>query len=762
MPPIAPGMVGTEPIQPEPPPRPAPPPPPPPPQPPVIGVGFLMAWGGLALGMVAVVAAWKDALIDDAFIAFRYAQNSAAGLGLVFNPGERVEGFTSLLWTLLARYGFQLEADVPHTAQFISVLCNLGLMVVTYLFARRKLNHSPFVALIAPMLLLANLHVAAWAAHGMETSLFALLVTFGLMMAAPEEDGSLLARDTAVGAGILLAAAALTRPEGVLYILLALGFNGLRAVRAGRGGSALVLLALSSLAPVALLFAWRYSYYGEWLPNTYYAKATGGAGRLETGLRYLLNFFDTSLLQGIVLVPLVALLRRVPKGPRPLFFAVTVATALYCLAVGGDAFQGARFLVPILPVFYLLVQDGLNTFFRSWRPLRVMTVAFVLLIGLQTVIATGDVAASQAGMAESMTRNRSYLGKMLGMLIPPEYTVALNTVGALPYYSQHVTLDLYGLTNAHIARQPIKPGPLSDPGHEKGDGAYVLAQKPDLILLRNVWLADVPIEDHRALYGTSERELMANPAFLEEYVPVDLRLRDDLLFGFYLRKDHSVDALQTRFRDLSLTSFGVLEELSSERGMERVLFDSGQRLMQAGRPEAAVREYQRALSLYPDGGEVRLALAQALEALNQLEKAREQYTRATELLTESGMAWLGVGNVEAKLEHPEQAIRAYQRAIVADPNAVDAYANLANQLLKEGRNADAIPVLRLGLNRAPRDIELWIKMGGAAGMAQRWADAREALERASNIAPDDPRTVKLREYLMTRLPPDMRPEAPRQ
>jgi len=40
--------------------------------------------------------------IDDANIFFTYARNIAAGEGLVYNAGgERVEGFTSLLYTLV-------------------------------------------------------------------------------------------------------------------------------------------------------------------------------------------------------------------------------------------------------------------------------------------------------------------------------------------------------------------------------------------------------------------------------------------------------------------------------------------------------------------------------------------------------------------------------------------------------------------------------------------------------------------------------------
>ena len=37
---------------------------------------------------------------DDAFITYRYARNIASGQGFVFNPGERLLGTTTPLYTL--------------------------------------------------------------------------------------------------------------------------------------------------------------------------------------------------------------------------------------------------------------------------------------------------------------------------------------------------------------------------------------------------------------------------------------------------------------------------------------------------------------------------------------------------------------------------------------------------------------------------------------------------------------------------------------
>ena len=72
----------------------------------------------LVLGFVlpALVLAWNLRrvwvyTVDDAYISFRYARNLVEGLGLVYNPGERIEGYTNFLWTLMAAAGMSVGLD---------------------------------------------------------------------------------------------------------------------------------------------------------------------------------------------------------------------------------------------------------------------------------------------------------------------------------------------------------------------------------------------------------------------------------------------------------------------------------------------------------------------------------------------------------------------------------------------------------------------------------------------------------------------------
>src|SRR5579884_1934594 len=50
-------------------------------------------------------------LADDAYIPFRYAYNWVHGQGIVWNPGERVEGYTSFLWVLMAAASLAVHLD---------------------------------------------------------------------------------------------------------------------------------------------------------------------------------------------------------------------------------------------------------------------------------------------------------------------------------------------------------------------------------------------------------------------------------------------------------------------------------------------------------------------------------------------------------------------------------------------------------------------------------------------------------------------------
>ena len=105
--------------------------------------------------------------LDDAFISFRYARNFAEGHGIVFNPGERVEGYTNFLWVVILAVPFLLHVDPVPFAHTADVLLCVTATVLVYLIGRRAFfgGARPLAALPAA-LFLASPAVATLSATG--------------------------------------------------------------------------------------------------------------------------------------------------------------------------------------------------------------------------------------------------------------------------------------------------------------------------------------------------------------------------------------------------------------------------------------------------------------------------------------------------------------------------------------------------------------------------------------------------------------------
>jgi hypothetical protein len=101
------------------------------------------------LAMLGVTVAFRRSDgIDDAYISYRYVWNVSAGHGLVFNTGQRVEGESNLLWTLLLAGMRALGMHIPSAATILGILCLAATVVLTRRYARR-LGLPPAVALVS-------------------------------------------------------------------------------------------------------------------------------------------------------------------------------------------------------------------------------------------------------------------------------------------------------------------------------------------------------------------------------------------------------------------------------------------------------------------------------------------------------------------------------------------------------------------------------------------------------------------------------------
>ena len=157
---------------------------------------------------------------------------------------------------------------------------------------------------------------------------------------------------------------------------------------------------------------------------------------------------------------------------------------LFVACVGGDWMPAWRFLAPLVPVAAALL---LGLWQRNViRPrLRTDSVYGVLLFA----VAAAYLSAQSFVHPSLLPRVRvwadevaglSEIGKWFRRALPSDTLIAVLPNGALPFYAELPTIDMMGLTDAHIARagQRFRRGL---PGHVAHDWEYVAARKPAIV-----------------------------------------------------------------------------------------------------------------------------------------------------------------------------------------------------------------------------------------------------------------------------------------
>ncbi len=427
----------------------------------------------LAVGIArAVQLTWT---CDDAFISFRYAQNLIDGHGLVYNAGERVEGYTNLLWTLLLAAGIAAGQHPIAVGSWLGIACYVGLaLTLARTCWRRARAHGLSFLPLAAGAVLVSPDFHEWATGGLETSLFSWLATSALV-ASRAAAGS---RRAALGAGALLSLLLLTRPDGLLFALAAAAAlcvwppRGATASGARRGAG--LLLALPALT-LALLVVWKLAYYGELLPTAFHSKSVLRPWYAQ-GLVYLGLYFAKNWVLALALVGAVALglARRRPLSDVDRDGAAYVASAalflVYVAHVGGD-FMFARRVLPAVPLLLLAVEGELvQLSLRRARAAALACVAGAALpypvLGERALVR--GVADERRFYPPRALAEREIQGRAVGAALAGTGARVAYEGGmcAFGYFSGRPWLaELTGLTHYSLAKLPLES--RGRPGHEK-------------------------------------------------------------------------------------------------------------------------------------------------------------------------------------------------------------------------------------------------------------------------------------------------------
>jgi arabinofuranosyltransferase len=298
-----------------------------------------------------------------------------------------------------------------------------------------------------------------------------------------------LAAEGGTAAGVALALAALTRPEGVLVAAVVGIWRTIVARRVD------LRFGLTFAAIWAPYFAWRWWYYGWMFPNTFYVKAGGTpppgytAKMLHHGLYYVWQWAWQS--RALFAVPLVAL--AVWRRPRWGLCAValTVIYLAYTVSVGGDFIGLHRFVLPLFVTTAVLAAQGIEALADLVRwPTPLFAVPFVLGYALSEVpvtrealipVADGGGTIDRPGFLKLYAEDREKIGRALAPLMRPDDFSVVGGVGVQPYYARMRAVDVFGLVSEDIAHN--EPPVRDRPGHQKwARTERVLSYHPTFIM----------------------------------------------------------------------------------------------------------------------------------------------------------------------------------------------------------------------------------------------------------------------------------------
>jgi arabinofuranosyltransferase len=491
-------------------------------------------WVRLLLGSIPVVLAvplllWHASyfmpyMADDSLIVARYAERLIEGHGLTWTDGERVEGYSNLLWTVSVAAIAALGIDVLDAARLLGVLCMTAVFVaLSRAYAPRTLAEV-VPPTIAALLFASAGPVAVWAIGGLEQSMVAALLAWALVAVFPiidsgggggDGDGDESSR-RALLVGLPLGLLCWTRPDGPLFTAV---FAGVTVVlfQLRRTGWLLALrMTVLPIVAVAMQLGFRLIYYGDWLPNPAYIKARVARGeRLASGVEYVVGAWEW-MVPALILVGLslgVGFVAKHQRGRSILLLCCFGAWAAYVASVGGDIFAGRRHLVVLWLLLAFMVMPGLDWVVRRGR---VWLTVVVAVLGLAMTARLGERQREDPKMHQAKTQIWQWEGEILARVLGEGFReeqplLAVTAAGTLPYFSKLPSLDMLGLNDRHIARQrPEQAGSLA---HDHADGAYVLDREPDLI----VFTLGLP---PRFAVG---KQLRRDVRFKREYMPVVFR-----------------------------------------------------------------------------------------------------------------------------------------------------------------------------------------------------------------------------------------------
>jgi hypothetical protein len=416
-------------------------------------------------------------VIDDLYIYFRYVNNFINGSGIVYNRGEYVEGFSSFSWflilSLLGYFNLPLELSSKIAGL---VFAFLSLIVLYRICMFQNLGR---LSLLACCLMLLNLPFILWSISGFEIMfyIFLLLFCFYKILSLKIKTREILVLSFTI---FLIS---LSRPEGILFSVAFVCFTYINSKN--KSFTFRIFFLYGILFGAFLIF--RYFYFDDILPNTYYAKIGHdilGYYEIRTyknGFFYILDFLrhNPQFFLPALLIPFTV---ETLKQNKTFLLTLIIIFLQFAFIIfsGGDWMVQYRFMVPAIPFLSLAVAISIKEFLKSFASKKIAKDSFLAIV---FIIITGSLFFADYKIINIETDLWNNLKNLSGNIkaeIHVNSLAANGSSGIIPYYLEDVNfIDIVGLTNKTIAKHGFRHGTW----FERSLPDYVYSKNPGWLIM---------------------------------------------------------------------------------------------------------------------------------------------------------------------------------------------------------------------------------------------------------------------------------------
>lgn len=474
---------------------------------------FLFIYLILSLFIIGALYHFPSTGIDDANIYFVYMKNFANGNGFVYNVGGgKVEGFTSILWTLIGSFIFRFTNHIEiclfiinFTLLFFTL--KIALKIIQLCISDNILNANYSILFLGLLLVLPGFY--DWTILSLlETGLWTFeLMVFTYLLIIPYLNNDFTFQKSSISIALLIPFFVITRPES---ILLGMVFITIRAIQLFLEKYSYKKIILQIL-PICIVFVsslfvltkWRLYYFGYPFPNTYYVKMSDGFfNNLIEGCIYLIKYTirTNPLIILFFIVMSIFLFRKIKYKKISTFEKIIFTLIIISLVgigipfyTGGDHFRMSRFYQPFSPIFHLCFILLIYLFSNQYQFINKViyskknTLLILLVISIipfknlymlflnnkHSIVVEFNIAQHDRAFGNQLNSFFHFKNKP---------SIAVIAAGGIAYTYDGYVNDVLGLNNIEVAHTLGDRPKNILKGHRAFNKFIFLKQHPDLFL----------------------------------------------------------------------------------------------------------------------------------------------------------------------------------------------------------------------------------------------------------------------------------------